>query len=110
HDPRLDPRRLQREIRVPNPRPPDGIALAAACVGVASNVYARITNRPAAIVVLPGLLILVPGSVGFRSLTAFLDADTLGGLQTAIGVFFIGVSIVVGLLLANVIVQPRKAL
>ncbi len=87
-----------------------GIAFAAACVGVASNVYARTTNRPAAILTLPGLLILVPGSVGFRSLTAFLDADTLGGLQTAIGVFFIGVSIVIGLLLANVIVQPRKAL
>jgi uncharacterized membrane protein YjjP (DUF1212 family) len=87
-----------------------GVAFAAACVGVASNMYARTTQRPAAILTLPGLLILVPGSVGFRSLTAFLDADTLGGIQTATSVFFIGVSIVVGLLLANVIVQPRKAL
>lgn len=87
-----------------------GIAVAAACVGVVSNLYARISDRPAAIVTLPGLLILVPGSVGFRSLAAFLDHDTLGGVQTAISVFIIAVSIVVGLLLANIIVQPRKAL
>ena len=87
-----------------------GIAVAAVCVGVVSNIYARISDRPAAIVTLPGLLILVPGSVGFRSLAAFLNNDTLGGVQTAISVFFIAVSIVVGLLLANIIVQPRKAL
>ena len=87
-----------------------GIAFAAVCVGTLSNLFARLADRPAAIVTLPGLLILVPGSVGFRSLAAFLDNDTLGGIQTAISVFIIAVSIVVGLLLANIIVQPRKAL
>lgn len=87
-----------------------GIAFAAVCVGILSNLFARLADRPAAIVTLPGLLILVPGSVGFRSLAAFLDNDTLGGIQTAISVFIIAVSIVVGLLLANIIVQPRKAL
>ena len=33
----------------------------------------RWRHRPAAVVLVPGILLLVPGSIGFRSLTALME-------------------------------------
>ena len=40
----------------------------------ASNLYARVARRPAMVPMVPGILLLVPGSLGFRSLTSLIDA------------------------------------
>ena len=45
-----------------------GLFLGSLTAGVASNAYARGLCRPAAVTLVPALLLLVPGSVGFRSL------------------------------------------
>jgi len=45
-----------------------GVFLGALAVGVGSNLYALWRDRPAQVPLTPGVLILVPGSVGFRSL------------------------------------------
>ena len=74
------------------------------------GLYAAILDRPAQIAMLPGLLILVPGSVGFRSIRSLMGAETVGGIEAAFQVIIIGVALVVGLLLANAIVRPRKIL
>jgi len=87
-----------------------GVCFAALCVGALGNLYARVMDRPSAIVLLPGLLMLVPGSVGFRSLQLLMDQDTIMGMQSAFTVLILGSALVVGLLLSNVIVPPRKVL
>lgn len=87
-----------------------GVCFASVCVGIIANLYARITDRPSATIMLPGLLMLVPGSVGFKSLQLFMEHDTVSGMQTAVTVLVMGAALVVGLLLANVIVPPRKVL
>ena len=87
-----------------------GVCFAACCVGILGNLFARTVDRPSAIVMLPGLLMLVPGSVGFKSLQLFIDQDTVNGMQSAVTVMIIGVALVVGLLLANVLLRPRKVL
>ena len=46
--------------------------LGALTVGVASNWYSRLMDHPAIIPQVPGILMLVPGSVGFRGLAALL--------------------------------------
>lgn len=89
--------------------PPPGPAFVGALVvGVFGNVYARIAGRPSLIPIVPGLLLLVPGSVGFHSLSAMLRDDVLSGVQTA---FFAGMSAVAlaaGLLLANAALGARR--
>lgn len=84
--------------------------LGALVLGVAGNLFARAADRPAAIVVVPGLLLLVPGSLGARSLSALLGGDVVGGVGTAFAMALVGASLVSGLLLANAIVAPRRAL
>ncbi len=87
-----------------------GVCLSAFVVGIASSMFRRFKNRPSAVMLLPGVMLLVPGSVGFRSLAAFLQADTLAGIETAFAVMLLAVSLVTGLLLANAIAPTHRAI
>ena len=80
----------------------------ALCSG--ANLLARLRNKPSIILILPGLLLLVPGSIGFRSLDALLERNVLSGVETAFNMAMVAVAIVIGLLMANVVVPPRKVL
>ncbi|MFK7758415.1 MAG: threonine/serine exporter ThrE family protein [Phycisphaerales bacterium] len=87
-----------------------GVSFGAGCLGILGNIFARALDRPSAIVMLPGLLMLVPGSISFKSIDLFMHQDTLGAMQTAMSVFIIAAGLVVGLLVSNVLVPPRKVL
>lgn len=87
-----------------------GVSIGAVAVGVLSNLYGRIANRPVALVMMPGIILLVPGAIGFRSVSSFLEADALGGVQAGFTALLVGVSLVAGLLIANVAVPARRSL
>ncbi|MCU0673486.1 MAG: threonine/serine exporter family protein [Myxococcota bacterium] len=99
-------------VQVASPRfgAEEGAAAGALVLGLCGNASARFRNRPAAIVVLPGLLLLVPGSLGFRSVTSFLAEDVLTAVGTAFDVTVVAVALVGGLLVAALALPPRKAL
>jgi len=84
-----------------------GVFLGALLVGCGSNVFSRLLNRPSAIPLAPGLLLLVPGSVGFTSVSKFLSKDVLSGVETGFKMVLIAIALVTGLLVANVLVRPR---
>lgn len=86
-----------------------------ACLGglVASgiaNTYARIWNRSALVALVPGLMLLVPGSLGFRSLSALWEQDVVGGIDTAFKMVLVAISLVAGILVANALILPRRSL
>jgi uncharacterized membrane protein YjjP (DUF1212 family) len=85
-----------------------GVCLGAMALGAGANVFARLTRRPSAIALVPGLMLLVPGSLGFGSVAQLIEKDALSGIQTAFSMLLIAVALVTGLLLANVLVAPRK--
>jgi len=87
-----------------------GVCLGAMVMGAGSNLYSRVFNRPAAIPMVPGMMLLVPGSIGFGSLAKFIEKDVVSGVTTAFSVLLIAVALVTGLLMANVIVPPRRTL
>ena len=87
-----------------------GPFLGALVVGATSNLYGRIKNRPALVPLTPAILLLVPGSLGFRSLTSFLNEGALSGMSWAFQTGLVAVSLVGGLLAANVVVRPRRVL
>ncbi|MBX3249252.1 MAG: threonine/serine exporter family protein [Myxococcales bacterium] len=99
-------------VQLASPRlgPAEGAAAGALVLGLCGNAFARFRDRPAAIVVLPGLLLLVPGSLGFRSVTSFLSEDVLTAVGTAFDVAVVALALVGGLLVATLALPPRKAL
>lgn len=87
-----------------------GAFLGGLSVGLASNIYARGFNKPAATIMLPGILLLVPGSVGFRGLAFLMQKNTILGIDTAFDMFITATALVAGLMLASILVAPRKSL
>tara|TARA_R110002096_G_scaffold171490_1_gene344326 strand:+ start:1351 stop:2559 length:1209 start_codon:yes stop_codon:yes gene_type:complete len=86
-----------------------------ACLGgfmaaAISNGYARICSRSAMVPLVPALILLVPGSLGFRSLSSLWEQDVVGGIDTAFKMVIVAISLVVGILLANAVVLPRRPL
>ncbi len=80
-----------------------GAFLAALVVSAGSNISARILRRSALVTMTPGLLMLVPGSIGFRSVTSMLGQDVEVGIATAFRVALIGISLAAGILAGTVV-------
>lgn len=87
-----------------------GAVTGALLVGLAGNAASRVLRLPPSVVTVPGILLLVPGSMGFRSVSSFLSRDTVGGLETAFAMAFVAIGLVGGLLLAHGLLPPRRAL
>lgn len=87
-----------------------GAFAGALLLGMGSNALARLRNRPAVTTVVPGLMLLVPGSVGFRSLASLLERDVVAGVDTAFSMLMVAVALAAGLLSANAIMPSRKVL
>ena len=81
-----------------------GMFVAAFGVALASSAYERWRQRPAPVVLVPGILLLVPGSIGYRSMSALMERDTVSGIDTAFTMVLTAVSLVAGLLIAGVLV------
>ena len=87
-----------------------GVLVGAFALGALANVYARWLKRPAQVVSVPAVLLLVPGSLGLRGLASLLDRDTVTGVESVVATAIVATAIVAGLLIANAVVSPRRSL
>lgn len=86
----------------------NGAFCGALAVGIVSGLLSRWENRPALVTSTFGILMLVPGSVGFRGVANFITHDPLAALQASLSMVVTAVAIVAGLLLARLVV-PRRS-
>lgn len=84
--------------------------LTAFLLAATATVYARNTSRPAQLFLMPGMLLLVPGALSFRSLETLLRGDVLASASQAADMVTIAGALVMGLLVASVLVPSRKHL
>lgn len=92
-----------------------GIALgtffAALFLGIYANLYARWLKTPAAIVLLQGIVILVPGSKIYMGLNTIIAGQEIVHIeQIGSQSFLILMSLVAGLIFANIVVNPKHSL
>jgi uncharacterized membrane protein YjjB (DUF3815 family) len=85
-----------------------GAFLGAFVVSAGSNLFARFKRRTAMVTQVPGLLILVPGSIGLRSMQSLLGQDVEMGIATAFRVAIIGISLAAGILAGNVVTSAGR--
>jgi uncharacterized membrane protein YjjP (DUF1212 family) len=84
--------------------------VAALAVAVFANASARLTERPAQLFQIPGMMLLVPGSFGFLSFGEFLRDNFMGGAAKAFEMLLIGAALVMGVLVGSVFMPARKLL
>lgn len=85
-----------------------GASIGSLVVGVMANLYERRGYGPATVPLVPGVLLLVPGSIGYRSMASLLDENVVVGIATGFTMILTAVALAVGLLMANVLVPPRR--
>jgi uncharacterized membrane protein YjjP (DUF1212 family) len=85
-----------------------GLFLAAMFDGVAATLWGRWRDRPQTLVLVPAILMLVPGSVGFRSLNSLLQRNVVAGVQTMFTMIIAATAISAGLLVATSIAEGRR--
>jgi uncharacterized membrane protein YjjP (DUF1212 family) len=90
--------------------PAFGVFLAGLGVGALSNLYAHVSGRPGALVRTPGIILLVPGSIGFLSFAQVAQRDVFLGLTNAVSLTAILISLVAGLLFGDLFVSSRRVL
>ena len=80
-----------------------GVFAGACTAGVLSNLVARGRASTPAVTLVPAILLIVPGSIGFRSLTLLLNRDVLPGVEAAFRMIIMIAALVAGLLVAGVL-------
>jgi uncharacterized membrane protein YjjP (DUF1212 family) len=78
-----------------------GAFAGALAVASAGHLYQYLSKRPAALVQIPGLITLVPGSMGFRGVHALMQQDSAAGIGLITDMVLTGAVLAIGLLLAN---------
>lgn len=90
---------------------PAGIFLAALVVTAAGNAYARWWHRPGAILRVPGIIMLVPGSASLRGLLELIQQqDVTAGQDAMLAALNILLALIAGLLSGNLLLPPRRNL
>ncbi|MCC6756880.1 MAG: threonine/serine exporter family protein [Arenimonas sp.] len=89
---------------------PTATFLAALAVTAASNVFARVFNRPGGLIRVPGIILLVPGSLGFRTINIAFAQDATASIDLAFSLFAALIALVAGILFGNLLVPSRRNL
>jgi uncharacterized membrane protein YjjP (DUF1212 family) len=87
-----------------------GVFFSSLVMAALANLYGRVAGRPGTLVRLPAIMLLVPGSVGFRGLASLIERDYTLGMDTALAVLTALVALMAGLMFGSVLVPPRRFL
>jgi uncharacterized membrane protein YjjP (DUF1212 family) len=79
------------------------VFVAAVAVGVTGGLVGMWLRRSALVFVVPGVLMLVPGSAGFNSVLQLLSDQTVSGITAGFDTFVTAMSIAYGLMVATVL-------
>lgn len=80
-----------------------GVFVASLLVGLTGNALARRLRRSPLTFVAPGLLMLVPGSIGYQSAASLLSGSTVTGIETAFATIVTLLAITYGLVTSRLI-------
>ncbi|KAJ1744365.1 pheromone-regulated protein prm10 [Coemansia sp. RSA 989] len=76
-------------------------------LGLVANTWSKFTGQTAYMILLPGEMFLVPGSVGVRGFSSLLGQDGAQGFTLALQMITTCLSIMMGLFASSFIIYPR---
>jgi uncharacterized membrane protein YjjB (DUF3815 family) len=87
-----------------------GVLVAATTVGVVSHAFARRHDRPSSTLTLPGVMMLVPGSLGLLAVSAAALHDPTRAFDMGIQMALAVVALSTGILLSAAALPPRTSI
>jgi uncharacterized membrane protein YjjP (DUF1212 family) len=87
-----------------------GVLLASTAIGLCSHTFARYRDRPSSTLTLPGVLMLVPGSLGLIAVSAAALHDPARAFDVGFQMLMIVIALSTGLLISTAALPPRTAM
>jgi len=84
------------------------VFIAALLIGFLSNVIAWWKTRPSSITLIPGLIMMVPGGLGYRGLLKIGENSSISGFQTLAEAIILTVALASGILFSQYLTPQRK--
>lgn len=78
-------------------------------IGVLGNSFARWIKRPALTLIIPALLPMVPGSIGFRSISMALNLDVIQSMTSGFTMMTTAMALVAGLGFGRMLIDPERS-
>ncbi|MGY0342670.1 threonine/serine exporter family protein [Xylella fastidiosa] len=89
----------------------EGVFLSAMVLTAAGNLFGRLMPKPGALIRLPGIIMLVPGSTSMRGFMDVVEHQSIHvGQDELLGVTNVVMALVAGLLFGNLLIPTRKNL
>jgi uncharacterized membrane protein YjjB (DUF3815 family) len=85
-----------------------GVLLASMSVALLANLYGRVFKQTGALIRVPGVILLVPGTIGYHGATALLLDGGADLTDTSLLALRLLISLVGGLLFGNTLLPPRR--
>lgn len=85
-----------------------GVLLASMTTAVLANLYGRVFKQTGALIRVPGIILLVPGTIGYHGATALLLDGGANLTDTSLLALRLLISLVGGLLFGNTLLPPRR--
>lgn len=86
-----------------------GVFVAALALGLVGSALGARFRRSPLVFIVPGVLMLVPGSAGFNSVLKLLTGQTVSGIDAGFDTFVTAMSIAYGLMISALVIRPRFA-
>lgn len=84
------------------------VFIASLILGGSSNLFSRKTLRNSSVMLVPGMILLVPGSLGFLSISKLVASDVVAGIQIALTMLSTSMALVLGIIFSNILVKTSK--
>ena len=84
------------------------VFFAAFSLGLVTNSLSRLIKQPVTLMLIPGIILLVPGSIGFKSINALVNDQTLNGIESAFSTLVSAASLTAGLLFSNMVIRLNR--
>lgn len=88
--------------------PEFSVLFSAFLLGLISNSISFFLKKSSSLMLVPGIILLVPGSIGFKTVTYLMNEQTMSGLESAISTLITAVALTCGLLFSNMIIKQRE--
>jgi len=87
---------------------PTGILVSGIFITLLSNIFSTFFHRPGAVIRLPGIIMLVPGSIGFKAGQSLWSDQLSAGGDLFMLAFATVVALLAGILIGNMIWRARR--
>ena len=77
---------------------------------IIANFWGRKTGRPVSIVLIPAIVMLVSGTIGFRGLATMASGDMAMGLDQFFQMFIVALTVLAGVIIGFFLVRPEPSL